>query len=120
MAVDVDRSLLVADVGNYAIRRVTMAGAGSTVAGNGEALLADGECGAARFNQPRDVAVDGKGTIVVANRTNNRIREIEGGQVTTLAGSSGGEGDKKGGEASVRRGMVKRQSCQGGWRNWRC
>ena len=88
MALDVDGSLLVANTGNHGIRRVTMAGAVSTVAGNGEEGFAKGACGAARFNGPVDVAVDSKGTIVVADHENHRVRKIEGGQVTTLAGSS--------------------------------
>jgi hypothetical protein len=65
-----------------------MAGAVSTVAGNGEAGFADGAGAAARFNRPIDVVVDGEGVIVVADNYNHRLRKIVGGQVTTLAGSS--------------------------------
>jgi hypothetical protein len=36
LAVDVDESILVTDSGNHAVRRVTMVGAVSTVAGNGQ------------------------------------------------------------------------------------
>ena len=89
LALDADgSSVLVADFGNHAVRRVTMAGAVSTVAGNGEAGFADGEGAAARFNRPTDVVVDKEGTIVVADRSNHRLRKIAGGQVTTLAGGS--------------------------------
>ena len=89
LALDADgSSVLVADCGNHAVRRVTMAGAVSTVAGNGEAGFADGEGAAARFNSPNDVVVDKEGTIVVADRDNHRLRKIRGGQVTTLAGGS--------------------------------
>ncbi len=76
------------DFGNNAIRRVTMAGAVSTVAGNGEQGFADGAGAAARFNQPIDLVVDGEGSIVVADQHNHRLRKIVGGQVTTLADSS--------------------------------
>jgi len=80
--------VLVADFGNHAVRRVTMAGAVSTVAGNGEAGFADGEGAAARFHHPTNVVVDKEGTIVVADCFNHRLRKIAGGQVTTLAGGS--------------------------------
>jgi DNA-binding beta-propeller fold protein YncE len=89
LVLDADgRSVLVADEGNHAVRRVTIAGAVSTVAGNGEAGFADGEGAAARFHYPRDVVVDKEGTIVVADCYNHRLRKITGGQVTTLAGGS--------------------------------
>ena len=87
LALDEEENLLVADYGNNAIRRVTMAGAVSTVAGNGEEGVADGMGSAARFNEPCDLVVDGEGVIVVADSGNHRLRKIVGGQVTTLAGS---------------------------------
>ena len=88
LARDKDGSILVADRGNNAVRRVTMEGAVSTVAGNGEAGYADGEGAAARFNDPTDVVVDKEGSILVADRKNNMLRKIVGRQVTTLAGGS--------------------------------
>ena len=89
LALDADgKSVLVADFGNHAVRRVTMAGAVSTVAGNGQKGFADGEGAAARFHYPRDVVADKEGTIVVADMDNHRLRKIRGGQVTTLAGGS--------------------------------
>ena len=88
LARDKDGSILVTDMGNDAVRRVTMEGAVSTVAGNGEKGYADGEGATARFNQPSDVVVDGHGTIVVADRDNHLLRKIVGRQVTTLAGGS--------------------------------
>ena len=51
LALDVDGSLLMADSGNHAIRRVTMAGEVSTVAGNGEEGFADGAGAAARLKR---------------------------------------------------------------------
>jgi sugar lactone lactonase YvrE len=88
LAMDTDGNLLVVDTGNGAIRLVTMGGAVSTVAGNGENGFADGEGAAARFNQPIGIVIDGKGAIVVADKNNHRLRKIVGGHVTTLAGSS--------------------------------
>jgi sugar lactone lactonase YvrE len=88
LALDAEGNLLVADRVNSAIRLVTMAGAVSTVAGNGEPGFADGAGTAARFHAPSGIVVDGKGTIIVADQHNHRLRKIVRGQVTTLAGSS--------------------------------
>jgi DNA-binding beta-propeller fold protein YncE len=87
LARDQDGSILVGDLGNNAVRRVTMEGEVSTLAGNGEEGYADGEGAAARFNGPRDVVVDREGTIVVVDMHNGRLQKIVGRQVTTLAGS---------------------------------
>jgi len=43
LAVDVDDSILVTEYGNHTVRRVTMSGLVSTVAGNGQQGFADGE-----------------------------------------------------------------------------
>jgi hypothetical protein len=99
LALDEDGSLLVADWGNNAIRRVAMDGTVSTVAGNGEPGYADGEGGAARFRGPCAVVVDGNGAILVADSGNNCIRMIKGRHVTTLAGGPeegevNGDGEK--------------------------
>ena len=88
LARDKDGSILVADTGNNAVRRVTMDGEVSTVAGNGEAGYADGEGAAARFNCPTAVVVDKEGTIIVADTENNRLCRLTGRHVTTLAGGS--------------------------------
>jgi hypothetical protein len=55
----------VCDYGNDAIRRVTMSGAVSTVAGNGEAWFADGSCAAGRFNSPSGIVVDEEGIVLI-------------------------------------------------------
>ena len=56
----------MADADNHAVRRVTMAGAVSTVAGTKEGGCVDGPCALARFNKPTSIVVDGDGVIVVA------------------------------------------------------
>jgi hypothetical protein len=88
LAVDVDDSILVTEFGNHTVRRVTMAGLVSTVAGNGQKGYADGEGAAARFNCPYAVVVDKEGTIIVADTDNNRLCRLKGRHVTTLAGGS--------------------------------
>ena len=56
----------MADADNHAVRRVTMAGVVSTVAGTKEGGCVDGPCALARFNKPTSIVVDGDGVIVVA------------------------------------------------------
>ena len=85
LAVDVDDSILVTESGNHTVRRVTMAGLVSTVAGNGQKGYADGEGAAARFNRPTAVVVDREATIIVIDMDNNRLRRLTGRHVTTLA-----------------------------------
>jgi len=90
----------VADTFNSTIRKVTTAGAVSTVAG---VALTTGYVDttpsgpAPLFNVPFGVAVDNSslasaGTIYVADTGNNVIRQISGGVVSTLAGSAGTAG----------------------------
>lgn len=68
-------TLVVADCGGNAIKRVTREGVVTTIAATG-------------FSAPAGVAVDGQGTIYVADTNNARIRRIRpDGTVDTVAGS---------------------------------
>jgi len=58
--------------------RAIASGLVSTVAGSGVAGHQDGPVGEARFSSPSDVAVDGSGTIYVADTNNHCIRTIHG------------------------------------------
>jgi len=92
LALDMDDHLIVGDVANDCIRKVSTAdGRVTTVAGRaGQEGFADGEGEAARFNSPQGVAVDGNNNILVADVFNHRIRMIAGANawVTTVSGSS--------------------------------
>lgn len=59
----------------------------STFAGTGSAGTTDGHVGSATFSHPSGVAVDGSGNLYVTDCTGHRIRKIQGGFVSTLAGS---------------------------------
>ena len=87
----------VADTSNHTIRRIT-AGVVTTLAGlAGSTGNTDGTGSAARFNNPRGVAVDGAGTLSVADSNNNTIRKVTAaGVVTTLAGLPGAVGGADG------------------------
>ena len=83
-----DRSgnVYVADTANHTIRKVTPTGLVTTLAGTPGSLgSADGMTGTARFYRPSGVAVDGLGTIFVADYYNGAIRKMTAsGDVTTL------------------------------------
>jgi hypothetical protein len=91
VAVDEAGNVYVADSGNETIRKVTPAGAVTTLAGQaGNLGSADGPGSAARFHDPRGVAVDGAGNVYVTDPWYNTIRKVTAaGVVTTLAGQAG-------------------------------
>jgi sugar lactone lactonase YvrE len=88
VAVDGEGNIIVAEFGNHRVRKITPDGTVSTLAGSGSAGFADGAGAAAQFNCPIGVAVDGEGSIIIADQWNNRVRKITpDGTVSTLAGS---------------------------------
>jgi sugar lactone lactonase YvrE len=104
-SVDSECNVYVADSYNNTIRKITPAGAVTTLAGlpqfdtNGWSVggSADGTGSAARFNGPSAVCVDSAGNVYVADRGNHTIRKVSPeGAVTTLAGSAGQAGSADG------------------------
>lgn len=98
VAVDGLGNVYVADYGNHMIRKITAAGAVTTLAGTaGTAGSSDGTGTAALFDYPEGVAVDGSGNVYVADSYNNTIRKITAaGVVTTLAGTAHSTGSNDG------------------------
>jgi sugar lactone lactonase YvrE len=79
--------LVVADCWNHVIRKVTLDGEVTTLAGTGFMGNANGIATKASFNSPNGVATDPAGNVYVADTGNNLIRKITpDGKVTTLAG----------------------------------
>ncbi len=104
LAVDSAGNVFVADSFNHTIRHITPAGVVTTFAGTaGTSGTTDGTGSAARFNTPRDVAVDATGTLYVVDSVNHTIRQITAAAVvTTLAGSAGNFGTADGTGAAAR------------------
>lgn len=96
IAVDGNGIVYVADSGNYTIRKITPEGVVTTFAGiPGQSGNSDGP--GALFGCPMGIAVDGNGTVYVADSFNHTIRKItSGGSVTTLAGCPNVMGSRDG------------------------
>ncbi|MFZ4433315.1 MAG: NHL repeat-containing protein [Microthrixaceae bacterium] len=70
-------SIVVADMGNHTIRRISQAGVVSTVAGAaGQLGSSDGTTGAARFRFPTSVAAASDGRLWIVDSGNRTIRRI--------------------------------------------
>ena len=104
LAVDSAGNLYVADTLNHVIRKITAAGVVTTIAGQaGSASYADGVGGAARFNFPRGVVIDGAGSLFVADTGNHVVRKIDStGTVITYVGSPTAAGSNDGSGLSSR------------------
>jgi sugar lactone lactonase YvrE len=92
IAVDSSGNLYVSDTYGARIRKITPAGAVTTLAGSRFGSV-DGTGASAEFNHPTGVAIDSNGNLYVADRENHTIRKItSAGVVTTLAGTAGQSG----------------------------
>jgi sugar lactone lactonase YvrE len=101
IAADTNGTLYVVDTDNHTIRMITPAGVVSTLAGlAGSPGSADGMGGDARFYYPYGIAVDGVGSLYVADTDNHTIRKITpvgtNWVVSTLAGLAGSFGSTDG------------------------
>jgi len=99
VAADAAGNLYIADTANHVVRKVTAAGAISTLAGNGTAGFGgDGGVGtSAQLNAPQGLALDGAGNLYIADTGNARVRKVTAaGTISTYAGSGtagfGGDG----------------------------
>ena len=90
VAVDSAGNLYIADSNNHRIRKVSIDGIMTTVAGTGFAGYSGDGGGAlaAQLDQPSGIAVDSAGNLYIADTYNNVIRQVSaGGTITTVAGN---------------------------------
>lgn len=93
IAFDDNGELIVADSGTNTIKAVGSNGSVRTIAGvENTRGFTDGDGARALFNGPAGVAVSGD-KIFVSDTYNDRLRVIENGRVSTLAGSTRGFSD---------------------------
>jgi sugar lactone lactonase YvrE len=93
-------NLYIADTGSNTIRQITLAGGVvSTLAGVAfQSGSRDGPGAQALFKHPSGLAYDSAGNLFVSDTGNNTIREIvlDGGTVSTVAGTAGDAGNLNG------------------------
>ncbi|WP_111627049.1 NHL domain-containing protein [Larkinella arboricola] len=90
VALDSQGNLFIADQGNSRIRKVTLQGIITTVAGNGTYGFSGdgGPATSASLNLPISIAVDRQDNVLVVDYGNHRIRKITpDGVITTVAGN---------------------------------
>jgi DNA-binding transcriptional LysR family regulator/sugar lactone lactonase YvrE len=90
VAADRFGNVYVAEAGNHRIRKISPAGAITTVAGDGSyGYSGDGSpATSAQLYNPHAVAVDASGTLYIADSFNYRIRMVSpGGVISTIAGT---------------------------------
>jgi streptogramin lyase len=92
VAVDSLGNVFVADFNNRTVRKIDPSGLVTTFAGapGNNTGSVDGIGGAARFNTPTGIAVDGSNNLYVTDSNDSTVRKITpDGTVTTLAGAAG-------------------------------
>jgi sugar lactone lactonase YvrE len=103
LAIDGQHNLYVADQDNSTVRKISAAGAVTTLAGSAGVFgYMDGTGAAAQFSGVGGIAVDPMGNVYVTEFYNHTVRKISpAGVVSTLAGSAGQSGyaEGRGGQA---------------------
>lgn len=88
IVIDQEGNFYISDQQNSLIRKISTDGQVTTFAGSGAATLVNGVGTNASFNNPRGLALDLSGNLIVADAGNNAIRRITPqGVVSTIAGS---------------------------------
>jgi uncharacterized protein (TIGR03437 family) len=98
LALDSANNLYIVDQFNNRIRKVDASGNINTVVGNGTSTFAGdgGPATSASISFPGSVVLDAAGNMYIVDGTANRIREVSGGIINTIAGTGaagyGGDG----------------------------
>jgi sugar lactone lactonase YvrE len=92
-------NIYVVDRNNHAIRKITITGAVTTLAGGTEGFN-DGTGRNAQFRFPTGITIDPRGTLYVTDSGNNLVRRVGiDGSVSTVAGNRAGFSDGVGNQA---------------------
>lgn len=98
--------LYVSDGINNRIRKISLSGQVTTIAGSGIAGFKDDNGIASQFSFPGGITIDKDGNLYIADRGNFRIRKISAtGNTSTIAGGTQGNKDGKGGDAQFSQDM---------------
>jgi sugar lactone lactonase YvrE len=94
LGVEASGDVLVADTGNFTLRKIAPGAMVTTIVGTARATgSADGTGATAQFFFPQGVTVGASGNAYVSDAGNSTVREITPlGAVTTFAGNPGNEG----------------------------
>jgi trimeric autotransporter adhesin len=88
VAADSAGNVYIADTGNSRVRKVTN-GVITTIAGNGAPGFSgdNGPAPGAQLNTPIGLAIDSAGSLYIADNSNQRVRKVANGIITTIAGN---------------------------------
>lgn len=92
---DGNGNLYFADAGSHRIRKISVSGVISTVAGNGQATFAgdNGPAGQASLYAPSGITFDRNGLLYIADTMNHVIRRVgNDGRIVTILGQGGSSG----------------------------
>lgn len=101
MVVDKNQNLYISDFGNHTIRKISLNGTVTTIAGvAGTAGFLDGPSGTSLLNNPRGLGILSNGNIIIADSLNHSIRMLTPtGNLTTIANALGTPGNSLGNTA---------------------
>ncbi len=104
VAIDSAGAIYIADSYNYRVRRVSTSGLITTFAGGGTAKgssTAQCEATAANFGLPWGVAVDGSGSLLIADEFNNYICRVDSFGILSIIAGNGAGGYTNDGHAAT-------------------
>lgn len=101
---DASGNIYIAELNNNVIRKISISGIISTVAGTGVAGYSGdgGPATAAKLNSPYGIAIDGAGNLYIGDFNNQRVRKVNtSGIISTVAGTGTGGYGGDGGPAAA-------------------
>lgn len=94
VALDASGNIYISDAGNHRIRKISVSGTITTIAGTGTGGFSGdgGNAASAQINSPKGLFVDAAGNVYIADYDNHRVRKVSaGGIITTISGTGTGD-----------------------------